>query len=162
MALGLPDKAIKLLLCNSCKTVSMILLGISEQRLSFSSSAVRQRSSSVLRPVSPGRDADNAGSHAYVSSGGIQETTVPSPQTAVNRKPFLKKVFKSEIKNLLQSVIISIQLNETFYEMRLTHGKPLINGSSRFSPHTCTEPAHNLSSSWGPFTLFFSQWIISL
>ena len=79
-----PDKAIKLLLCNSCKTVSMILLGISEQRLSFGSSVVRQRGSLVLRPVSLGRDPDNAGSHAYVSTGGIQETTVSSPQTAVN------------------------------------------------------------------------------
>lgn len=48
-------------------------------------------------------------------------------------KMALKKlVLKNEIENLLQRVIIRIKLNEVFYEMCLTHRKPLINGSSYF------------------------------
>ena len=68
------------------KLVSMILLGIAEQRLSFGSSVVRQWGSWVLRPGSPGGAADNAGSHTYVTTGGTQEIVVPSPESAVNRK----------------------------------------------------------------------------
>ena len=152
-----PDKAIKLLLCTSCKTCHHDSAwhhwaeaefwqqrGASERFLGFKASLAWWGCWQCRKPC-------------ICEHRGYRGNRRTFPSICYKPKTAIKKVFKSEIKNLLQRVIIRTQLNEIFYKMHLTHKwqqSVPISGMHR----TSSQPVASLRS----FYSLFSQWIMSL